>query len=405
MDKDPHLTDSELLNMIRKKFELELNSEFLLDADFLMDSLSFTKNPIDTSHIPLAWESFQIDQEGFVGFQYDDYPILEAIAQWYFDHREDTGRDETAMVARALAVYEYLMQQVRGREADSEYESILAGIGPTIVFLYIGIGDSERAKFYVQLLELEFLVGRLDEEDYDQVIAVHTQSLLKSNAKSQRTEQVKFDPELFRLSWDTISDRERKIEMQAKDIARLKRSSTDMVIESGTDATRRRLINKFGSDWEKLEIETRDYLLEGVLWLDNPLSGRPPGVVPSAFFLAVKTELFARLFPVNGKLNQDLMRRVGASNPLMLLIMFSQGHRLPISERKTLSERLAHITGGKKLLTSDAINNLSSLLMHRNHAQHSEDKRPYTKSDLEKYLATIWNNDWLVKFLLLLHSE
>ena len=106
------VTDGELLGGIRQKFELESSSDFLADADWLMTALSFINDPIDMDNIPLEWESYQLAQEGFVGFQCDEYPILEAIAGWFFSHREDAGRDETEMVARCLAVYEYLVQRV-----------------------------------------------------------------------------------------------------------------------------------------------------------------------------------------------------------------------------------------------------------------------------------------------------
>jgi hypothetical protein len=165
------------------------------------------------------------------------------------------------------------------------------------------------------------------------------------------------------------------------------------------------LAGKFENDWERLQPETRDYLVEGAARLDTTLSNRPPGTVPSAFFLAVKTELFARLFSDGGKLNYDVMKRVGASNPVMLLIMLGQRNRVPINERKAISERLGQITGGRRFLTDDTVGKLYCLINHRNHAQHPEDKQPYTKSDLEKYLAAVWSNDWLVKFLRLLHSR
>src|SRR5256885_302946 len=281
---DRSVTNTELLNGIRQKFELEGSSDFLSDADWLMNALSFTNTPIDRDNIPLAWESYQLAQEGFVGFYCDDYPILEAIADWFFAHREDTGRDEAEMVARCLAVYESLVQKVWGKQENVGYEDILAGNGQTIVFLYFGVGDFERAKFFTQVLELEHLAGRLDEEDYDQMLRVYHQILEKEHRRVPSTadrEYRKITNDFIRVLSDTYTDDERKIEKLEKE-----RTTLDALARA-----KERLKAKFGVIWSLLDEKTRNHLELGETWTQPPLRDQFPWEVPTNFYLALKAEL------------------------------------------------------------------------------------------------------------------
>src|SRR2546427_6870804 len=203
--KDPaNVSEDEVVTGIRKQFELMLSGDFLEEASWLMDSLSFTRSASRHDEIATAWEVFQKNQLRISELRLDEYPILEGIAHWYFDHRDDQGRDDNAMVARSLAMYEYLFQELRGHEA--EYEDILAENGVDILYLYCGLGLFERAKFYAQGLEMEYRAGRLDGEDFELV-----QRTLATIRHNEATEQADRD-RITRLQWDTLADRDRRIQ-------------------------------------------------------------------------------------------------------------------------------------------------------------------------------------------------
>ncbi len=185
-----------------------------------MDALSFTRTRIPTEQIPNAWDAFQRRTGDIRPFSLDEYPILEAMAQWYFEHREDGGFDEREMVAHSLAVYEYLLLLLGGLEGTPEYEGLLSGIGPTVVYLYCGIGQLERAKFYAQLLEREYKAGRLPEEDYLQVMKFYEEIVIREHGGSLAA--VKEDlHKINRLCWDTIADRDRRIDRLTEENGRL----------------------------------------------------------------------------------------------------------------------------------------------------------------------------------------
>ena len=126
--------NGEILDWIRKLPEQrDWRESDDSDFDLLMDSLSFTNTSISMEGIRLAWATFQDSHDDIKTFSYEEYPILEGMAQWYFEHREDNGRVEMEMVARSLAIYEYLIQELL-EEAAASYENVLADIGVTVEY-------------------------------------------------------------------------------------------------------------------------------------------------------------------------------------------------------------------------------------------------------------------------------
>ncbi len=206
-------TQVEILEGIRDQFELISGSSFLDEADWLLNAMTFTTDPISSQDLITAWRNYISANPGAESFDYYDYPILEGVAQWYFNHREEAGRDEKTMVLRVLAVYEHLVQAVRGREVDPEYQDILSSNGVGILYLYCGLKMFERGKFYAQLLEMEHVAGRLDDESYDWVLRAYKKILSDEDQReSERTA-------LGQITWDTISDYQRKNDALEKRLA------------------------------------------------------------------------------------------------------------------------------------------------------------------------------------------
>lgn len=142
------------------------------------------------------------------------------MANWYFEHRRDSGRDKTAMAHRSLALYEYLLAQVRGYESDSEYEGLLSEIGPRVVDLYCELRTYDRAKFYIQLLVIEHKSKRLSEEDYLEVMRTYGLLLIKERGEAATTVEEELH-KINHLCWDTISVRDRQINVLEEEKAEL----------------------------------------------------------------------------------------------------------------------------------------------------------------------------------------
>jgi hypothetical protein len=113
--------DQELAQGIRDQFDVDSTSDFLRNANWLMEALSFTDKPISSEDATSAWAIFQ-SHHNFV-FDYFDYPILEALSYWYFEHKDDRDRDELAMVARSVAVLEYLFTRIRNLSTRMRHPS------------------------------------------------------------------------------------------------------------------------------------------------------------------------------------------------------------------------------------------------------------------------------------------
>jgi len=402
MESGSGMSDTELLNAIRKKFELECNSEFLDDADWLMNALFFTNNPVDMANIPLAWESYQIAQDGFIGFRYDVYPILEALGRWYFDHRDDPGREQKVMVTRALAVYEFLMQQVSGREADPEYENILAGYGPTMVYLYKGIQDFERAKYYAQLVEREFLANRLEEDEYLPVMKEYEQILIEEKRTPIPNEAHDLH-KINRTLWQTISARDRRIEQLEEENNRLSEQIAESRNPTFLEDARKRLKDEFGVIWERLHDKTRKHLELGDAYSDSPLLDELPEIAPVEFFQAVKSEILARLFKPHGRLDPKILMDLD-TNPVRLLIRYDN-KACPLTVLNDLDAAFVKAAGTRNVLFRWDREKLYLLNAHRDKAIHIESKGAYTQADLKSLLLAMAENKWLVGFLRRLHAQ
>lgn len=396
------ITNSELLNAIRKKFEIDSNSEFLADADWLLDALSFTKNPIDMANIPLAWEGYQIKQDGFRGFRYDDYPILEALSRWYFDHRDAPGKEQKAMVARALAVYEFLMQEISGREADSEYEDILARYGPAMVYRYIEIQDFERAKYHAQLVQREFLAGRLKEEECLPIMKVYEQILVEEN-KTPSSKEASDLHKINRTLWQTVSARDRRIEQLEEENNRLSGQIARSRNPTFVEEARNRLKNEFGVVWEKLHDKTRRHLELGDAYTHPPLLDELPETAPVEFFQAVKSEILARLFKPQGRLDPKVLMELD-TNPVRLLIRYIN-KACPLIVLNDLDAAFVKAVGIRNVLSRWDREKLDLLNTHRDKAIHFESKGAYTRAELKVLLLAMMESKWLVGFLRRLHVQ
>ena len=408
---DPRsVTNAELIQGIEDLFGLDSSPGWLKEADWLMDTLAFTCTPITPRDVPTAWAAFQADK----GFELDywDYPILEAISFWYFEHKDDPRYSEIQMVARCAAVLEYLFARVRGREADDEYSDILAGNGLTILSLYWGLKDYERVKFYANLLDLEYRAGRLGEEQYLTSLQFHEECLLREKEPSVTTthaELHKINESLIKLLSDTWTDRESKIDELAKANAKLYEELARQKDSTYPELARRELSTLFGTDWNRLAPETRSHLERGLTFLQEHYAAHSPTAAPDAFFMAVKVEVLTRLFKPLGLLEEEILKRANTKNPLKLLLSYG-GHRgaMPLTKQDRELIRTAFQNAGSKagLLSQTVLVGLQRLADDRDRIAHQEGRqsRPYTFEDLQRCKSEVWTKGWLIPFLKGIHS-
>ena len=389
-------TQVEILQGIRDQFELVSDSSFLDEADWLMNAVTFTTNPISSQDFITAWRNYLSANPGAEPFDFYDYPILEGMAQWYFNHREEVGRDEKEMVLRALAVYEYLIQAVRGREADPEYQDILSGNGVGILYLYCGLKMFERAKFYAQLLEMEHVAGRLDEESYDWVSRAYKKILSdEDQAKSERTA-------LGQITWDTISDYQRKNDALEKRLAEVEARSRANHPDEFQRA-QEKLRQRFGHTWQLLNSASRNFLERAEAYSLPPLAEHSPDMPPSSVFKAVNSELRAILFQPHGILHESLLDDIKIWSEVSLLVEYHRASpSLPMNIYRDVASALVRATSGKKL-PSRIVAKLEMLRKHRGVADHP--KRTYKAADLRRFLQEIMADDWLKQLFILLHSN
>ncbi len=390
------MADIEIIEEIRSRFDRLLASNFLDEAGWLMEALSFTHLQINADSIPEAWEHFQNLGE-FPQFTLDEYPILEAMAAWYFEHRADPGRDETAMVARSLAIYEYLLAQVHGHEADAWYEDLLAGIGPTVVHLYCAIGRYDRAKFYVHLLDREYKNGRLREEDYLDVIRVYEVILIRE--REERGELLAGEEGEFRrinkICWETISARDRHIEALSVENARLAerlaREASPALFAKATEW----LSSAFGSSSESLNADTRRLLELAHVFTQEPFRSSWFGALPSYTYLAVKSELLGRLQKhcLNAECSEVLK-----ADPIKLLLGFGNKRHSPV-DRDVIKRILTAAFGGRFNLSRHNLEILLLLKTHRDQAEHPEDNPVYGMEQHSILHKEVWASGWLTRFL------
>ena len=389
-------TQVEILEGIRDQFELISGSSFLDEDDWLMNFVTFTTDPISSQDFITAWRNYISVNRGAESFDFYDYPILEGMAQWYFNHREEVGRDERGMVLRALAVYEYLIQAVRGREANPEYQDVLSGNGVGILYLYCDLKMFERAKFYAQLLEMEHVAGRLDDESHDWVSRAYKKILSDEDQReSERTA-------LGQITWDTISDYQRKNDALEKRLAEVEARSRANHPDEFQRA-QEKLHQRFGHIWPLLNSATRNCLERAEAYSSPPLAEHSPDMPPSSVFKAVNSELRAILFQPRGILHESLLDQLKIRSEISLLVEYHRASpNLPKNVYLDVASALVRATSGKKL-PPRVVSKLEMLRRHRAEADHP--KRTYRAEDLRRFLLEIMSDDWLKQLFVILHSK
>ncbi|MDA2911237.1 hypothetical protein MYX04_09935 [Nitrospiraceae bacterium AH_259_D15_M11_P09] len=383
----------EIIDGIRKQFELNPSSDFLEEASWLVNALRFTSSPLSAEEVPIAWDRFQSEHSDIDPLLLDEYPILEGIAGWYFFHRDDPGGDEQVMVCRALAVFEHLAQLVRGHEGDEEYSGLLACNGLTILYCYCGLKEFERARFYAQLLHMEYLAGRLERDDYLQVRRIYKHILTVDKENEEHTRA------LLELQWQTISEREKRIQ-ELEDQIRKVVAATERHLD--LTKVRKELSKTFGPTWEKLHRETKKHMELAVAFSQAPHSTDHPVVPPWAFLKAVNSELRARLFRPAGLLDAAVLERTETKTPASLCIEYARSAPIDPADRDAINKAISGIGNPRLLLSPRNIEKLCTLRRHRNYGEHPG--RPYTQDALAELLKTIWLDRWLVEFLKVLHA-
>lgn len=398
------VSDLELLDGIRKQFELSPSTEFLAESPWLIEALSFTSLVISGNDIPSAWRRFQERKFDSQSLGLDEYPILDAIAYWYFQRREEGSYDEHHMVTHALAVYEYLAQTVRGWEADAEYCDLFSGIGMRLFYLHYGLQHKERTKFYAQLLEMEYLAGRLDGEDFlsvQEMVAV-----IERLEQSERSEH----EQILELNWETISDRERQIAERNKRIQELERRHEEIIAQVSTvvdiDRATERVSNKCGPLWNRLAPSTKRHLALGDLFSHMPLRSVHPDFSPVSFFKSLNSELLARLFSPAGRLKTGILDQLKAHSPAALLLGYSENVTWDKVYKEDIRAALNHIGIENVICSRLNLDKIRQLRHHRNRIEHPTPQgRSYSQQDIEDLLKAIWHSNWLINFLGQLHGR
>lgn len=393
-DMPEGILDAEIVEAIRVRFELVSAGDFLDETPWLMNALSFTHATITGDSIPEAWENFQRTKD-LPYFSLDDYPVLEGIAHWYVEHRQDPGQDENAMVARSLAVYEYLLAQVRGHEADPSYQDLLSGNGPTVVYLYCALGNYDRAKFYIQLLANEYKFDRLPEEDYLEVMRAYELLLIKERGETITNVEKQLH-EINRLCWDTISARDRQIDVLGEEKTELLEKLTRKANPALFVEAKERLSIKFGLSWNKLHADTRRFVTIADVFMQEPFLNSWPGGGATCAYLAVKSELLHRFSPHrHNRLSEALKKTKG--DPIKLLLTFRNDKKKLFTqeEREFIKSVLHSAFGGRLDLTEHMRKMIELLKDHRDQAQHPEGMHPYRVEQFEEFKLKLWDSGWL----------
>ena len=399
-----NVSDAEILDGIRKQFDLSPSSDFLTEAPWLIQALSFTSSDIPAMEAPRAWRKFQKHSVSLEPLFLDEYPILDAMAYWYVEHREDGIYDEPHMVVHALALYEYLAQQVKGREAEEEYTDLFSGVGMQLLYLYHRLKNKERANFYAQLLEMEYLAGRLDSEDFFSV-----QEMVAEMQRMDQREQLEHQ-HILKLQWETITDREREIDERNRRIQELERQQEETVALTSTAAdierATERVSNLCGLLWKRLHPLTKRNLALGDVFSQAPLRSAHPDISTSSLFKALNAELRARLFAPHGSLNVGILDRLKVCSPASLLLDYNRIVTWDKEDKAQIRAAL-DLIGKESLICSRAnLEQIRRLRHHRNWIEHPEPRgRPYSEKDLKDLLKVAWHSNWLISFLRQLHSH
>ncbi len=381
--RDPvNFSDADLLGGIRKQFYLSPSSDFLTEASWLIKGLSFTSLIIPSNEISSAWRKFQEGQVNLIPLSLDDYPILEGIANWYFEHREEGHYVAQHMLEHALAIYEYLVQQVRGWEGNNEYSELFAHIGMDLFYLYYGLQNKERAKFYAQLLEMEYLAGRLDSEDF-----LSIQEFVGVIQDVERVEDSERE-QILQLQWHTITDRERELEERDRRLQALEHRQAETVARLNTkdeiSQAKERVSKLCGPMWNRFHVETRKNLALGDAFAQPDLSAIHPDISACAFFKALNAELQIRIFRPSGILKMEILDRLGVHSPVSLLINYNRTINLAREDQIAIQEALNSIGRESILCSKPNLDCIWILRHHRNRIEHPKPQdRPYSNRDLQ----------------------
>lgn len=396
-DDPMSVSDQEVMSGIAQRFALRSDSDFLDDADWLMEALKFTKEPAPTDHAEIqdAWDRYLAAADS--GLTYHDPPV-HAMADWYYERSDD--RD---MAARAVSVYEYLFSAVHD---DRPVEFEPSDNVPRMIQLWKQLKNFSRAKYLVQWSEDRYRAGLLSHEERLDLARIWAELVVEERG-DDLTECEKDLNKILRIAWDTISHRDRKIEEFSDRSLRLSEEIARAKDATYPQAARRRIEAKFGITWTKLHETTRRELELGETYSHSPYSDHSPGVVPTAFFQAVKAELMARVFEPYGRKNQALLARIrdSGANPVRMLIAYAGKTLRNPADRKDIREALATAACKPGFLSEDYVRKLKRLCEHRDQAQHPEDNPPYDKACFEELLQEVWTSNWLVNFLGALHGN
>lgn len=389
------VSDGEILDGLWNRFDLVCSTDCFTDTPWLVRNLSFTSLPISETDIPRAWRNFQAR----TGRELcrTDYPVLEALAYWYFDQREIESFGLNHMVAHAAAIYEYLIQELWGWQNDPEFSEVFKDSALNAFYLSYGLRLAERSKFLAQVLELEFQSGRLSLEDFEPVREmVQTINKIEKD-KEEETNRV------LKLHWDTINDRDRKIQQLESRLETLtsQHEYKMPVQQAGTE-----LSAQFGNLWGRLEPQTRRYLALSHTFSQEPLSIVHPDVPAWALYRAINSELTHRLFKPRGLLDKTILDHLKVHSPISLLIEFQRNLSWEPGIRAAISEALEHMGGQRHILADKNVRQLRSLRDHRNWSEHPVSRsRQYSQSDLVLFKSSLVKSAWVTGFLRLISSS
>jgi len=297
-DNPMSVSDQEVMSVIAQMFALRSDSDFLDDADWLMEALKFTKEPAPTDHSEIQSAWYRYPAAAASGLTYHDYPVLAGMADWYYGRSDDPD-----MAARAVSVYEYLFSAMQ-HDRNVEFEP--SDYVPRMIQLWKQLKNFSRAKYLVQWSEDRYRAGLLSHEERLDLARIWAELVVEERG-DDLTECEKDLNEILRIAWDTISHRDRKIEEFSNRSLRLSEEIARTKDATYPQAAHRRLEAKFGRTWTKLHETTRRELELGETYSHSPYSDHSPSVVPTAYFQAVKAELMARVFEPYGRKNPALL--------------------------------------------------------------------------------------------------
>ena len=148
--------------------------------------------------------------------------------------------------------------------------------------------------------------------------------------------------------------------------------------------------------------KTRKHLELGDAYTHPPLLDELPETAPVEFFQAVKSEILARLFKPQGRLEPKVLVELD-TNPVRLLIRYIN-KACPLAVLNDLDAAFVKAVGIRNVLSRWDREKLNLLNAHRDKAIHFESKGAYTQAELKFLLLAMMENKWLVGFLRRLHA-